>query len=113
MGGRCLVVGGDGRELETAVVGFSGDRLLLMPVGDVQGVTPNSRVIPPPGHSRIAVGDVLLGRVIAAGGNTLDGRGPLRCDATHALSGAPVHPKPQIVRATCRDSVCKIGYISA
>src|SRR3546814_1880348 len=74
------------------VVGFSGDRLFLMPVGDVQGVTPNSRVIPRPGHSRIAVGDALLGRVIDAGGNPLDGRGPLRCDAYIALSGAPINP---------------------
>lgn len=92
MGGRCVVIGADGRELETEVVGFSGDRLFLMPVGDVQGVTPNSRVIPRPGHSRIAVGDALLGRVIDASGNPLDGRGPLRCDAYIALSGAPINP---------------------
>lgn len=92
MGGRCVVVGGNGRELETEVVGFSGDRLFLMPVGDVQGITPNSRVIPRPGHSEIAVGDALLGRVIDASGNALDGRGPLRCDARIALSGAPINP---------------------
>ncbi len=92
MGGRCVVVGGNGRELETEVVGFSGDRLFLMPVGDVHGITPNSRVIPRPGHSEIAVGDALLGRVIDASGNALDGRGPLRCEARIALSGAPINP---------------------
>lgn len=92
MGGRCVVVGGDGRELETEVVGFSGDRLFLMPVGDVHGITPNSRVIPRPGHSQIAVGDGLLGRVIDAGGKPLDGRGPLHCEERIALSGAPINP---------------------
>ncbi|PKM06136.1 MAG: flagellar protein export ATPase FliI [Gammaproteobacteria bacterium HGW-Gammaproteobacteria-4] len=92
MGGRCVVVGGNGRELETEVVGFSGDRLFLMPVGDVHGISPNSRVIPRPGHSEIAVGDALLGRVIDASGNALDGRGPLRCEARIALSGAPINP---------------------
>src|SRR3546814_12011964 len=40
----------------------------------------------------MAVGDALLGRVIDAGGNPLDGRGPLRCDAYIALSGAPINP---------------------
>jgi flagellum-specific ATP synthase len=92
MGGRCVVAGANGRELETEVVGFSGDRLFLMPVGDVQGIIPNSRVIPRPGHSEIAVGDALLGRVIDASGNPLDGRGTLRCDARIALSGAPINP---------------------
>src|SRR3546814_2529902 len=40
----------------------------------------------------MAVGDALLGRGIDAGGNPLDGRGPLRCDAYIALSGAPINP---------------------
>lgn len=92
MGGRCVVVGANDRELETEVVGFSADRLFLMPVGDVQGITPNARVIPRPGHSEIAVGDALLGRVIDASGKPLDGRGPLRCNARVALSGAPINP---------------------
>lgn len=102
MGGRCLVVGGDGHELETEVVGFSGDRLFLMPIGDVHGVTPNSRVLPCAGQSEIAVGDALLGRVIDAGGRPLDGRGPLRCESRIRLAGVPINP---MERAPIREPI--------
>jgi len=46
VGARCLVVGQDGFEIEAEVVGFSGDRLFLMPIGDIAGLAPNARVIP-------------------------------------------------------------------
>ena len=37
VGGRCDVLAQDGRRIETEVVGFSGERLYLMPVGDMRG----------------------------------------------------------------------------
>ncbi|HNP65923.1 MAG TPA: hypothetical protein PKH39_18485, partial [Woeseiaceae bacterium] len=46
LGGRCDVVACDGRRVETEVVGFSGERLFLMPISDMRGVVPNARVIP-------------------------------------------------------------------
>ncbi len=38
LGGRCLVTGSDGTRLETEVVGFSGDKLYLMPAGELHGL---------------------------------------------------------------------------
>jgi len=42
VGGRCLVEAADGREIEAEVVGFSGERLFLMPTGDMRGLMPGA-----------------------------------------------------------------------
>ena len=38
VGDRCEVVTGDGAKVDAEVVGFSGDRLFLMPTGDMHGL---------------------------------------------------------------------------
>src|SRR5690606_19862108 len=64
VGGRCDVIAQDGRRIETEVVGFSGDRLFLMPADEMRGIVPNARVIPVEGVPAVAVGEDLLGRVL-------------------------------------------------
>src|SRR6185369_8532790 len=46
IGDYCDVITGDGHRVASEVVGFSGDRLYLMPTGDIQGLGPSARVIP-------------------------------------------------------------------
>jgi len=46
LGARCMVSTADGSELDTEVVGFADERLLLMPVTEMHGVLPNARVRP-------------------------------------------------------------------
>ena len=46
VGGRCLVDTAEGKQIEAEVVGFSGDKLFLMPTGDIRGLMPGARVIP-------------------------------------------------------------------
>lgn len=92
VGGRCFIEGFDGEQLEAEVVGFAGERLYLMPTGELRGVSPNARVIPSKTRARVKVGPELLGRVIDGGGEPLDGRGPLLCDDTVQLEGSPGNP---------------------
>ena len=40
VGGRCLVDTAEGKQIEAEVVGFSGDKLFLMPTGDLRGIMP-------------------------------------------------------------------------
>jgi len=92
VGGRCRVVAPGGESVEAEVVGFAGDRLYLMPTGDIRGLVPDARVIPT-GHGVEAhVGPALLGRVIDGAGRPLDGAGPLRVDELIPLTGRPINP---------------------
>jgi flagellum-specific ATP synthase len=91
VGARCTVESGEG-EIEAEVVGFSGERLYLMPTGDIKGLVPDARVVPGKGMYKARVGDELLGRVIDAAGNPIDGKGPMRCDTYMPLAGKQVNP---------------------
>lgn len=100
LGGRCDVVAGDGRLVETEVVGFAGDRLFLMPIGDMRGVVPNARVIPVSGTPEVIVGDELLGRILDGRGNPLDEGEPLISDERVPLFGKSINPlKRQPIRS--------------
>ena len=92
LGARCVIEGTGGSPVEAEVVGFSGDRLFLMPTSTLAGVMPNARVIPQRSVARVAVGDGLLGRVIDGAGNPLDGRGPVNCEARIRLESEPINP---------------------
>jgi flagellum-specific ATP synthase len=92
VGDRCAVMTADGASIEAEVVGFSGERLYLMPTGDVHGIKPGARVVPRPGAGQVRVGKELLGRVIDGGGEPLDGRGPLYLDDRVRLTGTPMNP---------------------
>lgn len=92
VGDRCDIVNSHGDRIEAEVVGFSGERLYLMPTGDVHGLEPNCRVLPARRAGVVPVGPQLLGRIIDGAGQPLDGAGPLRCVATARLTGVPMNP---------------------
>lgn len=82
---------------EAEVVGFAGDRLFLMPLARLEGLSPGARVFPvAPGERRVSrrfpLGETLLGRVVDGNGQPLDG-GPALHDAEHdTLTATPVNP---------------------
>ena len=92
LGARCLVTTADGSELDTEVVGFADERLLLMPVAEMHGVLPNARVRPCAHTSGLPVGMALLGRVVGADGVPLDGLGPLDADEHALRKNEPINP---------------------
>jgi flagellum-specific ATP synthase len=95
-------------QVEAEVVGFSGEKLFLMPEIDVQGLVPGARVIPfeparnkaTPGQSRrsadltrhLPVGEMLLGRVLDGAGRPLDQHGPLADGPSAPLQSRPINP---------------------
>ena len=96
IGARCRVESGPGNAVEAEVVGFSGDRVFLMPVGEMHGLLPNARVVPLPHAASIPVGTGLLGRVLDGEGKPIDGRGPLRCERRqpHGVAINPLAREP-------------------
>ncbi len=88
VGEQCEI--GSGPEpLAAEVIGFRGDRLLVMPLGQATGVRPLTEVRATGRRPRVPVGPGLLGRVIDAQGRPLDGRGPIEAACARALHQPP------------------------
>ena len=74
------------------VVGFSEDRVILMPLGDVRGVGPGSRIVAGRSGASVSVGPGLLGRTIDGLGEPIDGLGPVAAECEYPLYNAPPNP---------------------
>ena len=83
--GSLCRIGDGGRGIPAEVVGFRTGRVLLMPLGDLAGVAPGSRVVLERERPTVAVGDALLGRIVDGLGRPLDGRGPIETGETRQL----------------------------
>jgi flagellum-specific ATP synthase len=72
------------------VVGFREGRTLLMPLGELHGIGPGTKVLGTGAPFRVPVGSGLLGRVIDGLGNPLDGRAaPARDGARSTMAWIP------------------------
>lgn len=110
LGASCKVCQDD-LTVDAEVVGFHGDRLFLMPSGDMHGMRPGALVraqenpltVALPhggvGHAqtgghgkRLPAGYALLGRVLDAAGQPLDDLGPLKAEGSAALVAPPINP---------------------
>jgi len=92
VGDRCAIVSADDSHIEAEVVGFAGERLYLMPTGDIHGLKPNARVVPRPHAGTVRVGPKLLGRIVDGACRPLDGQGPIESEASVRLTGTPMNP---------------------
>jgi flagellum-specific ATP synthase len=90
VGEVCLVNGDRGHApVPAEVVGFRGQRTLLMPLGEMEGIGPGTTARATGAPFRIRVGDDLLGRVIDGLGNPLDGFDPARGGRPRSTAAAP------------------------
>lgn len=93
LGELCELVPSDGRPAVRAeVVGFRQERVLLMPYGNVAGISVESVVRATGQTLAIPVGVELLGRVVDAFSQPLDGGAPLRLAEHYPLYREPINP---------------------
>ena len=78
--------------LRAEVVGFRGDRVLLMPLGDIQDIGPGCDVVALGRTLGVHVGPALLGRVLDGLGRPMDGLGPMVTHEYYPLHAPPPHP---------------------
>ncbi|MBW4828681.1 MAG: flagellar protein export ATPase FliI [Clostridiaceae bacterium] len=78
------------------VVGFKEDKILLMPLGDMEGIASGSTVIASGKSLNINVGDELIGRVINGLGQPIDGKGPINTLRSYPVSKSPPNPLERI-----------------
>ncbi|WP_136680263.1 flagellar protein export ATPase FliI [Neptunomonas sp. XY-337] len=92
VGDNCLIHVSDTQNIEAEVVGFSGDRIYLMPLQPVEGLSAGAKVTPLGAERNVPLGDNLLGRILNGVGEPLDGRGPLNCSDSASLAGEVINP---------------------
>ncbi|MFN8542710.1 MAG: FliI/YscN family ATPase [Candidatus Binatia bacterium] len=92
VGSLCRIGGPGPGGIPAEVVGFRSGRVLLMPLADVAGVAPGSRVVLMRQHPLVRVGDGMLGRVLDGLGRPLDSRGLLETETEYPLYGQRLNP---------------------
>jgi FliI/YscN family ATPase len=88
LGEICEVLSDGAAPLPVQVVGFRGNTLLTVPLGEPTGIRPGDRVVGRHGAVSVGVGPELLGRVVDALGRPIDDR-PL-----HTSDRVPLFPPP-------------------
>jgi flagellum-specific ATP synthase len=82
----------DGAKIPAEVVGFRQNRVLLMPIGEMQGIGPGCEVFSAHQALKVNVGHHLLGRILDGLGNPMDDKGPLAVQNEYPLHCIPPHP---------------------
>ncbi len=90
VGEICRVFSSNGKfSIQAEVVGFRNQRMLLMPLGELQGIGPGSKVVVTGKDFEVPVGMGLKGRILDGLGRPLDQKGKLEAEAW-----VPVHREP-------------------
>ena len=104
--GELVWIDGGGVRVQAEVVGFRGDEVVLMPLGDATGIGPDAMVTPTGRPLSVRVGPGLLGRVLGGLGEPIDGAGPL---AGAAIDWPVDRPAPDPLRRKRIDRPLAMG----
>ncbi|MCP5463556.1 MAG: flagellar protein export ATPase FliI [Deltaproteobacteria bacterium] len=82
------------KTIKAEVVGFKDKDVLLMPLGDLEGIGPGNDVLPTGDCLRVPVGDKLRGRVLDGLGDPVDvdTKGPIEPDDYYPVNNTPPDP---------------------
>lgn len=98
VGGICEVEVTGHERLDAEVVGFKGNRILLMPLGEMRGVRPGNRIWMSQEKAGVGIGPGLLGRILNGMGEPIDRKGPVEIEGSYTLYADPLNPmdRPRI-----------------
>jgi flagellum-specific ATP synthase len=80
----------NGKKIKAEVVGFRDDRILLMPLGPIEGINPGAIVTSTSEQLRIPVGQELIGRVLGGLGLPIDGKGDITSKTVRGINADPI-----------------------
>ncbi|MEB2309451.1 MAG: flagellar protein export ATPase FliI [Candidatus Brocadiaceae bacterium] len=93
IGDLCFIHISDGHApIPAEVVGFKEERILLMPIGELDRIRPGTRVTASGLPMRIKVGTRLLGRIIGGLGEAIDGKGSIDSAEYRSIYNSPPDP---------------------
>lgn len=71
VGEVCNIYNNKNEEIKAEVVGFKDDNIVLMPLGELTGISPGCRIVPTDKQLTVRCSDELLGKVVDGLGNPL------------------------------------------
>ncbi len=88
------------KSIEGEVVGFKDGKVLLMPLGNTEGISPGTKIFPTGRMLSVKVGSQLLGRVLDGLGRPMDGGPDIETDLWYPLDCNPPDPikRPRITQ---------------
>ncbi len=93
IGSSCNIIDSNTNEsIPGEAVGFKDEKILVMPLADIRGIGPQSRIVPTTDQPFVPVGKSLLGRTIDGLGKPIDGLGPIEAEEKMALYREPINP---------------------
>ncbi len=92
IGGLCSVDAGNNGKILCEVVGFKDNKVLLMPLGDMSGIAPGSKVTALDTSLTVAVGPELKGKIIDGLGQPLDYAHLTPLNKSYPVQNQPPHP---------------------
>lgn len=78
--------------IKAEVVGFKGEIVFLMPLGEMSGIGPGSKVVATGHELHVEVGDNLLGRVLDGLGHPIDGKAKPVTNKKYSADNDPPNP---------------------
>ena len=87
LGELCLIKTEHG-DIKAEVVGFDDNKVLMMPIGEMEGIKPGARVVATDEKLKVKVGEELLGKIIDGSGNIIGE------EELNGLTEVPVNRKP-------------------
>jgi flagellum-specific ATP synthase len=106
----------ENKKIAAEVVGFRDNKVLLMPLGNMSGIGPGSKVVASGEYLSIGVGSGLMGRVIDGMGNPIDGKGEIAHECAYPVENVPPQPlernrikDPLPLGVKCIDGLLTVG----
>lgn len=92
LGTNCQILVSQSHAVRAEVIGFNENVTYLMATENIDGIKPGTPVIAISQTRQAHVGMGLLGRIIDADGNPIDGRGEIETDEAYSLTAKSINP---------------------
>ncbi len=116
VGGMVIIKASHGGDVKGEVVGFAKDLCLVMPLGEMRGIAQGDHVQLIAYHQYVHVGEGMIGRVVNALGEPIDGKGVIDCSSLKPLypesldpMERPVIDEPLGVGVKAIDALLSVG----
>jgi flagellum-specific ATP synthase len=110
IGSLCCIKSNSGQNMQAEVIGFNDKKVIVMPLGEMRGIEPGSRIVDINKSPTIKVGEAYLSRVVDGLGHPIDGKGAIQAEADYPIYGNVINPlKREIINEVVDVGVCSIN----